>query len=287
MPEWLKVAIGVMALTATPTIPALYIEYLWVIGREHDRSEARAENHSAQRNQRDTTPSLTPFKPRATEGNPIRGNASDQSSNSEMKLTDWLLVLVGLLQFGAIVGQIIIYRRQADIMEQQRKTAERALILAQRPRIKVREIEPEFTVNGEWWFQPNQPASGDVWIVNSGGSDAAITVWRIQVILSNSGPPVHWPNRPVNIYDGFDDRPHLSPGEHTTLRFESAEPMPAEGDAISAGGGDWRLYLLGRITYSDELGVTRTTGFFRKFQRGPMEAGGFMRMSNPDLEYED
>jgi hypothetical protein len=49
MPEWLKVTIGVVALTITPTIPALYIESLWVIGRDHYRSEAATEKSSPHR----------------------------------------------------------------------------------------------------------------------------------------------------------------------------------------------------------------------------------------------
>jgi hypothetical protein len=132
MPEWLKVAIGVVALTAMPTISALYIEYLWVIGRELDRSEAAAKNYSTERDKRSSTPLRTPFEPSTAEGNPIRRNDPDQSSSSEMKLTDWLLVAVGVLQFCAIVGQICIYRRQARIMQSQFRVAARAAHAAQR-----------------------------------------------------------------------------------------------------------------------------------------------------------
>ena len=38
------------------------------------------------------------------------------SEGDQMKWTDWLLVAVGVLQFGAIMGQVCIYRRQARIM---------------------------------------------------------------------------------------------------------------------------------------------------------------------------
>jgi hypothetical protein len=287
MPEWLKVVIGVVALITAPIIPALYVEYLWVIGRDHDRSEATAENHSTERDQRKPVPSAAPVEPRATESNPISRKSTDQSGDSQMKLTDWLLVFVGLLQFGAIVGQIIIYRRQADIMGQQRRIAERALVLAQRPRIKVREIEPDFTVNHEWYFQEGEPVTGGFWIGNAGGSEAIVQIWRCHVWWSERGLPPAWPNIPLFRYEGSDDMPILTAGTHGLLKFQSPELMGKEGHDISTGRGDWRLYILGRITYADELGIMRTTAFCRRFQKQEEEAGRFVRTDDPDLEYED
>ena len=102
MPEWFKVLIGVLILTVIPPIPAVYVEYLWVISRQDDHDKATSENNKPERNQSNPLPFSAPVEPRTTEHNPISSNTQDQSSDSEMKPTDWLLVLVGFLQFGRL-----------------------------------------------------------------------------------------------------------------------------------------------------------------------------------------
>ena len=81
--------------------------------------------------------------------------------------------------------------------------------------------------------------------------------------------------------------PVLTAGAHCILKFQSPVVMGKEGHDISTARGEWELFLIGRITYADELGVTRTTGFCRRFQKNVGETGRFIRVGDPDLEYED
>src|SRR5438874_11148928 len=115
MAEWLKVFIGVVALVAAPTIPALYVEYLWAVSREHDRSEATAKNNSNKHDQGNAVPSATPVQPRTAESNPNARTDADQADD-RMKLTGVLLVVVGFLQFLAIAATVVIARRQTDLL---------------------------------------------------------------------------------------------------------------------------------------------------------------------------
>src|SRR6185312_6452881 len=65
-------------------------------------------------------PSAAPPAPaNAPQHNPLAENRPGESGESQTKLTDLLLIVVGFLQFGAIVGQLIIYCRQAEIMKRQ------------------------------------------------------------------------------------------------------------------------------------------------------------------------
>lgn len=119
MPEWLKVAIGVLALTVAPTIPAIYFEYLWIISSGDDRTHTAAENHPPDRNQRYALP--LPTEPRAAKDHPVSDNHANQPEESKMKTTDLLVVVVSVMQLAVFTGQLFVYRRQADIMD---KTAE-------------------------------------------------------------------------------------------------------------------------------------------------------------------
>lgn len=195
-------------------------------------------------------------------------------------------VATGVLAFSTFqLGRIT--SRSVDEAARNTKIAQRTLILAQRPRIKIRDIEPDFTVNKEWYFHTGNHVTGDVWIGNAGGSTATVTVWGIHVFWSRRGLPPAWPTTPPSPYPGSDNLPILNAGVHTTLKFQSADIMGEEGHDISMGREDWRLFLLGRVTYNDDLGIARTTAFCRRFQKPEGITGRFVRVDDPDLEYED
>jgi hypothetical protein len=178
-------------------------------------------------------------------------------------------------------------QRLARATRRSARIAERALTLAQRPLIKVRDIEPEFTVNREWYFHEGEPVTGHFWIGNSGGSEATVKIWSCHVLWSQRGLPPAWPVLPTFNYDGSDFMPVLPAGVHSQLRFQSREPVGKEGHDISTGRGEWQLYVFGRITYADQLGIMRTTAFCRRFNKPEGGTGRFVRVEDPDLEYED
>jgi hypothetical protein len=202
-----------------------------------------------------------------------------------MKLTDWLLVVVGLLQFEAIVGQIIIYRRQAEIMGQQRGIAERTLVLTQRPRIRVRHISldrPERSA-----FYAGSHLDGKFEIVNAGGAKAQVRVWRCHILIGRSGGPPPWPITSPSEYE--TNLPTLEPGVYAELRFKRQDGLSDE-DATNLRGlaQGITLYVIGRITYEDDLHISRTTQFCRYWAmpQGTYVAR-FYRSDDPDFEYED
>jgi hypothetical protein len=319
MAEWLRVVIGVALLIGLSAGPVLLFSDWPPLDQPHTaqgkrpptehRPSSAANQHSDTDNQTghatETKSSAASDKtpPPNLQQQPDRHRGTDlNQKDSEMdNLSAWatFAVTVGILIVAGI--QARIYRNQARIMRSQlnaaalaaratRRSAEisqKILTLTQRPRIKIRDIEPDFTVNKEWYFHSGNHVTGDVWIGNAGGSTATVKVWGIHVIWSERGLPPAWPAVPSPPYDGSDDLPILNAGVHTTLKFQSGEIMGEEGHDISTGRGKWRLFLLGRITYADDLGITRTTAFCRQFDKPEGITGRFIRVDDPDLEYDD
>jgi hypothetical protein len=81
MREWLKVVIGVAALVIIPTVPAFYVEYLWVISRDHYPPEARGKNDYTERDQRDARPFSAPNEPATDKNNQTTRAFADQASD--------------------------------------------------------------------------------------------------------------------------------------------------------------------------------------------------------------
>lgn len=70
------------------------------------------------------------------------------TEGDQMKWTDWLLVAVGVLQFGAIMGQVCIYRRQAGIMVRQLASMRLAGRTARRVADTTPRVERAYVVGG-------------------------------------------------------------------------------------------------------------------------------------------
>jgi hypothetical protein len=223
-------------------------------------------------------------------------------------LSAWatLAVTVGLLIVTAI--QARIYRNQAKIMRSQlnaaaaaarasRRSADvahRTLALTQRPCIRVRHVSLDRIYDERTpQFKVDEFVYGRFEIVNVGGSVAHVVTWRCHLMIGKEGSPPEWPTHvdPDPESDQFEsDRPAvLNPGVYAELRFKSRHTLRAtvEMDLSSLSHGT-TLYAIGRITYADESGITRTTGFCRYWAMPEgTQIPRFHRFDDPDFEYED
>ena len=60
-------------------------------------------------------------------------------------------------------------------------------------------------------------------------------------------------------------------------------PEMADMRIIRQFGDIWAMHLVGEISYQDDMGRTRRTGFLREWKPG----GTFSRIKDSDYEYED
>ena len=135
------------------------------------------------------------------------------------------------------------------------KSLQRTLALSQRPLLRVRKIvmrHPDVTQR-PFLFRAGDIISGDLEIVNVGGTKATIThIWSI-VYWTNEGLPMLPP------YDGTDPEPEislpppLSPGFSASLKFKSSRPMDGNVKSITNRNDGWRLYVMGLIYYIDNI----------------------------------
>jgi hypothetical protein len=249
------------------------------------------------------------------------GKASDDA-DIQGKLVTFtkLLVVVGFLQFFALVGQVAIYCRQAKIMGRQahemkrqrgymrlqwkamgvqathmagqltemqesRKIENRTLILQYRPRIVIRNAK---VLN--FSFELGEPGECEMRfiMVNTGGSPAYITAGGFIQLLSLIGHNVG----KIEIKDG--DRVAISqftlqPGQQVTVE----EVLPT-GTVNNLEWANFRegiqteplkyLYLIGTIYYLDDLNIPRATGIHRKYNP---KSEDFEPQKESESEYTD
>lgn len=251
MREWLKVVLGVAALVVIPTVPAFYVEYLWVMSRDHYPPEATTENESTKRDQRDAVPRPPPVNPRPAEENPAAGTYANQTSD-RVSLTEVLLVIVGLLQFFAIAATVYVAARQTDLLR-----------IQHRPLLRVRRFELTHSSNDD-------RMTVRFAIVNIGNSDAILKESRGG--LDRVPPTVV----PMPVYDGL-----------TQVIDPRVFKSGARGEGFIIDRPDARqgpmLRVLGYLSYEDRLGNVRTTAFWH-FNNATRR---FEPIKDADCEYED
>jgi hypothetical protein len=166
------------------------------------------------------------------------------------------------------------------------ETAHRALVLTQRPRVRVRQVYLDDPPDA--LMQEARPIRGKFTMVNIGGVDAKVIVWRCEVCFGSNIRPI-W-RLDVAVSDAERDVPIvLAPGVHTELPFVSDRTLsPPLAHELFYGAKGATLYVIGRITYEDELGVNRITGFCRQWgtPRGE-DRPRLYDFDDPDWKYED
>lgn len=174
-------------------------------------------------------------------------------------------------------GQWKTIGHQADI-------ANTALRLAQRPKLRVRDVGVVLSYLSERdEFTPG-PIRVAFEIANLGGFSASIHASHSEVILSNGGLPIRMSDErsPPNNVVG---KRTLEPGDIHSVSFTYEKPLCIHRPNV------WKrfyssLYVVGYIDYRDELRMTRRTSFCRRFMRTD-EGVCFAPEENPNYEYED
>jgi hypothetical protein len=204
------------------------------------------------------------------------------------------------LQRVAMEDSLKAINRQADLMERQANIAEKTLVLQLRPRIIVRggsvtNLNEDPLLNGD---PPGTPASGEVHfvVVNIGGTPARITNCGAVVKTSTqlSTPLMDGATQfGERILQSGEAWPcNITLEESTTLTVSSAidewvEAQPplfgAKRPAISVNPSP-AINFIGLIVYMDDLGIKRTTSFFRLFDPSKRR---FVLRSDPEAEYSD
>ena len=163
MREWQWIIIGVVSIIVLPTIPALYVEYLWIQTRHDYPAKTAKTQESSHENQTNSHLLSLSKQPRPDKSDPIAQTHSDQRSDEHMTLTEKLLVAVGFLQFFGLIGQIIIYTRQAKIMDNSLKLNRDTLVSTFRPRVVIHNVLLTS-------FEPGNNVVINIAFVNTGGA---------------------------------------------------------------------------------------------------------------------
>ncbi|PWT98117.1 MAG: hypothetical protein C5B51_30030 [Terriglobia bacterium] len=210
--------------------------------------------------------------------------------------TKWL-VIVGIIQFLALVAQAAIFVKTLKDNRRAIEDTHRSLILTQRPQLTVRTLsvtEPSPNERfialkaSEEIFKPNAAVNGTLSVVNRGNSRATIQTTYCRVI--HSGPPNMLPKEFLaEALGGHSlgiDRKTLEPGQQITGAFSGTGPTleQVQHASIPGKGRVLHHYVLGWIDYADELGLVRRTSFCRLYRSN---IDGFVKIEDPDYEYAD
>jgi hypothetical protein len=160
-------------------------------------------------------------------------------------------------------------------IERQTEAIERNLILQFRPKIVAR---GGMLDDGKVWLK----------ITNIGGSPARVVTCKIETVLLAEGRDMR------GYLKGPNDIPAgtiLSAGENKALTKQIDPDLLATISDIDKicreipGSISTRqIYCAGKIEYADDLGITRTTGIYRRYKAGN---GRFYPSDESDLEYAD
>jgi hypothetical protein len=141
------------------------------------------------------------------------------------------------------------------------RTTEEALLLAQRPKLRVRNVvvrPPNVVGYTSMIFHPHQLVSGQLYFANIGGTEARIIEAHCEILWTDTGVsslPMERPYEGKNPnFPSFEKT--LKAGESYPLIFQSDMLIDAQtSDEILRGARN--IYVMGFIGYSDEIGIQR------------------------------
>jgi len=175
-----------------------------------------------------------------------------KSTKDLARATDTLIV-VGLIQFGVFVLQLIAFGYQAHYMRKTLRALEEDHISTHRPKLVLRDAV-------------TMPVIGEqidviYTIVNTGGSRARITESALHLDFVGLTGPLTGGPRVIPPSEGSNDVGALPlvAGQHITTEFTSDRttrwPVPERLELIFSG----------HIVYVDDSGIARHTGFYRAY----------------------
>jgi hypothetical protein len=189
-------------------------------------------------------------------------------------ISNYLLFLVACLYTYFAWGQW-------DVIDKQVRIANETLILANRPRIKVR----TFVIKPRNKFVWNLAIDLECQVVNSGGVEAYIvesncTVFTIGGL--NEGLPMLPPYS--NQTDSFKVKNDILPAGLACPLYQPSEIMLMSANDELVAKGEIKLYAIGYILYRDKLRNFYRTAFCRRFN---FEKKRFEIILNHDYEHQD
>jgi hypothetical protein len=150
----------------------------------------------------------------------------------------------------------------------------REFIASHLPRLRVQRVECSFPDVG-------QQAAAEVVIVNVGDSDATITAIGAAIFLRHLGlEETPWNPTPRPLAETAV----LAPGQPTDIPVSTEEALVFE-QVRSVNIGERELVLVGMVRYEDDNGISRLTGFCRRYHRDKIR---YIRVdaSDPHADYE-
>lgn len=202
---------------------------------------------------------------------------------------------------------LAIAKTNADAAKQSADTAHKALIIANPPKIIIRDVQSPFAQELATFrkgkskasemdtismamdpaFEPigsplkeRESITASFRIMNKGRSSATIKAFDCHFV-SWKGHPVANPSDDEKKIFPIDK---LIPGESKRL---DAPPIQLKENPVrmaELGFGDHHLHLIGVVVYADELGNLRRTGFRRYFD---VDTAKFLGPDDKDWEYMD
>src|SRR5262249_48953231 len=139
----------------------------------------------------------------------------------------------------------------ADAATAAATTARASLINAARPRMVARRLT---------LYPPKvgQKVLVRVELANKGGSVARIAEYWCEVVVGQAMPAWYPVNPPPR------DAPLLVAGQFTVHDATTDQPI-TERDFFKLQSGDLSVFLVGQISYADDVGTVRQTGFARGY----------------------
>jgi hypothetical protein len=202
------------------------------------------------------------------------------------------LCFVAIAQAGLFVWQLLLIRKSATDAEEAAKLAKTTLIMTQRPRLRVRNVEvshpPTPSRGAAPLFTSGRPMRVAFYAANIGGTPATITAALAIVHQTEFALPMR---RPYEGKNGNLDVPSTklpSGGSWQFARID--EGLLRVGPEIIGSGArqPLRLFVMGWVEYRDDNDVIRRTAFCREFSNPSDPAlGRFRRVKNRDYEYEE
>jgi hypothetical protein len=171
--------------------------------------------------------------------------------------------------------------RQARLTKESVDIASKTLILANRPRIKVR----TFVIKPRNQFVWNLAIDVECQVVNSGGVDAYIVESNCTVYATGGGaeglpmlPPYS------NQTDSFQVKDNILPAGLACPLYQRSDVMLLSKNDEFVLKGEIKLYTIGYVLYRDELHNFYRTAFCRRFN---FQKKRFEIVHNQDYEHQD
>jgi len=225
--------------------------------------------------------SHTSPSPPATQGSAIKQEGSkpngDRCANHSQSYFARLFSPENLPNIALVVvaiGGIIVAVFTLIAIDRQAKIADKTLVLQFRPKLIVRggEVYDPDTLRIEFT------------VVNVGGSPAHIDRGEAEAQIVDS--------RQVSILEHAESIGmfSLQPGEGATRSVSLRENVAAAIGWLNAhpegvmGAASPLVYFVGLIRYADDIGISRSMGFMRKYDPPRQK---FVAVDDPDYEYTD